>query len=198
MHHQMPPFVSKTTKSAGSISQAIRCCHASQIPIRAILPYRQFDPTFAKTCAGFGRSTEHPWRIVTPADLIPAKTSADGPLKYASNQLTQIPCASEGGMGTASLRDATTTGALRSSRPEGRPCGPGRGSPRNLDRLNSTKVRRCGVRAIGSAGRMTDHVGRRPGPASRWRLGSQFPLLYFITYFLKCLVDFFVLPSGCR
>ena len=32
-------------------------------------------------------------------------------------------------------------------------------------RLDSTKVRRCGVRAIGSAGRMTDHAGRRPDPA---------------------------------
>ena len=39
------------------------------------------------------------------------------------------------------------------------------------------------------AGRMADHAGRRPGPASRWRLGSQSPLLYFITYFLKRLVD---------
>ena len=37
---------------------------------------------------------------------------------HASDQLTQILCADEGGMDMASLRDATT-GALRSSRPEG-------------------------------------------------------------------------------
>ena len=70
-------------------------------------------------------------------------------------------------------------------------CGPGRGSPGSRGRLDPAKVRRCGVRAIGSAGRTTDHAGRRPGPASRWRLGSQSPLPCFITYFLKRLVDFF-------
>ena len=38
----------------------------------------------------------------------PAETSGRSTQTYASNQLTQIPCAGEGGMGTASLRDATT------------------------------------------------------------------------------------------
>ena len=40
-------------------------------------------------------------------------------------------------------------------------CGPRRGSPGNLGRLDSAKVRRHGA---GSAGRMTDHAGRRPDP----------------------------------
>ena len=65
------------------------------------------------------------------------------------------------------------------------PAARGRGSPGNLDRLNSTKVRRRGA-----GSRRTDGRSRRPDPASRWRLGSQSPLLYFITYFLKCLADF--------
>ena len=79
--------------------KSIRCCHAPQIPIWAILPYHQSDPTFAKTCAGFGRSTEHSWRIVTPAGLIPAETSGRSTQTYAPDRLTQIPCADEGGMG---------------------------------------------------------------------------------------------------
>ena len=64
---------------------------------------------------------------------------------------------------------SSTQGACIQASPKAGACGPGRGSPRNLDRLDSTKVRRCGVRAIGSAGRTTDHAGRRPGPASRLR-----------------------------
>ena len=62
--------------------------------------------------------------------------------------------------------------ALHSSPPEGGLLW--RGSPGNRGRLDSTKVRRCGVRTIESAGRTTDHAGRRPGPArQKIRRGSR-------------------------
>ena len=51
------------------------------------------------------------------------------------------------------------------------------GSPRNLDRLDSTKVRRCGVRAIGSAGRMTDHAGQTRRHAGAWVRSLHFSTL---------------------
>ena len=53
MHHQMPPFVSKTTKSAGSISQAMHCSpcladpHAPRIHIRATLSYVSTAPPYS-------------------------------------------------------------------------------------------------------------------------------------------------------
>ena len=57
--------------------------------------------------------------ILPQSDHAPAETSGRSTQTYAPDQLTQIPCADEGGMGMASPRDATTTGTLRSSPPEG-------------------------------------------------------------------------------
>ena len=57
-----------------------------------------------------------------------------------------------------------------------------RGSQGNRGRLDPAKVRRCGARAIGSAGRMTDRAGHRLGPASRLRYAVGVPCLYlFVT-----------------
>ena len=91
-----------------------------------------------------------------------------------------------GGMGTASPRDAAPTSqwAPRSSRHlRPRAWIPEESGQVGLDK--SPQVRRQGNRI-----RRTNDGSRRPDPASRWRLGSQSPLLYFITYFLKCLADF--------
>ena len=87
----------------------------------------------------------------------------------------QIPCANDGEANVRAWRRLATrrrrrSGGLHSSPPEGGLLR--RGSPGNRSRLDSTKVRRCGVRAAGSAGRMTDHAGRRPDRASCWSLGS--------------------------
>ena len=81
------------------------------------------------------------------------------------------------------------SGDLHSSPPERRLLR--RGSPGNRSRLGSTKVRRCGVRATGSAGRMTDHAGHQPGPASRLRYAVGVPYLYLFEYLLQCFVDSF-------
>ena len=67
------------------------------------------------------------------------------------------PPGGHGHQGTASLRDAATTGACIQARPKACACGPGRGSPRNLDRLDSTKVSRCGA-----GSRRTNDGSRRP------------------------------------
>ena len=96
-----------------------------------------------------------------------------------------------GGMGTASPRDAAPTGAPRSSRPEGLRLRPRARIPEESGQVGLDKSPQVRRQAIGSAGRTTDHAGRRPGPASCRRLGSQSPLPYFITCFLKRLVDFF-------
>ena len=113
--HHTPAALQQFTKNRKVRSftscKSIRYCHAPQIPIWAILPYHQSDPTFAKTCAGFGRSTEHPWRIVTPAGPIPAETSGrlHSNLRVRpthSNSLRRR--GGHGRQGTASLRDATT------------------------------------------------------------------------------------------
>ena len=53
-------------------------------------------------------STEHTRWIVTPADLIPAETSGRLMQTYAFYQLTQIPCAGEGGMGVRVRRRFAT------------------------------------------------------------------------------------------
>ena len=52
-----------------------------------------------------------------PSRKFPA--GAAGPLKCAPGQPAQIPCSDEGGMGTASLRDATTLRRLRRRRQGG-------------------------------------------------------------------------------
>ena len=134
----------------------------------------------------------------------PAETSGRSTQTCASNRPHHLPCASgrstqmrirpthsnslrrRGGM--APLRDATTTGAPRSSSPEGRRLRPRAWIPEESGQVGldkSPQVRRQGNRI-----RRTNDGSRRPDPASRWRLGSQSPLLYFITYFLKCLADF--------
>ena len=110
---------------------------------------------------------------------------------YTPTQLTQVPCANGGGRasghGVASRRDVgVAVGALHSSPPEGGLLR--RGSPGNRGRLDSTKVRRRGA---GSAGRMTDHAGHRPDPASRLRYAVGVPYLYLFKYLLQRLVDFF-------
>ena len=47
--HLLPPINSqKSAKSAGSISQAIRCCHASQISTRLGSPYGPCSHTFPR------------------------------------------------------------------------------------------------------------------------------------------------------
>ena len=158
----------------------IRCPHLyqkqqnpqapSRRPYAVAMPHRSPYGPYSHTVS-LTRRSPRPARVLaglqsihggssTPADLIPAKTSADGPLKYASNQLTQIPCASEGGMGTASLRDATTTGALRfkpARRPALRPRAwiPEESGQIELDK--SPQMRRQGNRI-----RRTDDGSRRP------------------------------------
>ena len=73
---------------------------------------------------------------------------------YAFYQLTQTPCAGEGGMGTASLRDAATAST-------GEPAlswsGLWPGSPGNRGRPDSAKARRRGA-----GSRRTDGRSRRP------------------------------------
>ena len=130
--HHTPAALQQFTKIHKVCSfascKSIRCCHAPQIPIRAIFPYHQSDPTFAKTCAGFGRSTERvdSWQIVTPAGLIPAETSGRLTRIHASGQLTQIPCADEGGMGVSvrhrfAMRRRRRCGVAAMSRCQGGP-----------------------------------------------------------------------------
>ena len=168
--HHTPAALQQFTKIHKVCSfascKSIRCCHAPQIPIRAIFPYHQSDPTFAKTCAGFGRSTEHSWRIVTPAGLIPAETSDRFTRIHASNRFTQILRSNDVRGGPATAMRRRQKSCVQVDLKAGA-CGPRHGSPRNLDRLDSTKVRRCGARTTGSAGRVTDHVGRRPDPTQK-------------------------------
>ena len=122
-------------------------------------------------------ATTGPLRPAHPTGLTTFPAPAADPLKCASDRLTQIHCAGEGGMGV-SVRHRFATRRRREpcvqAGPKAGACGPRRGSPRNLDRLDSTKVRRCGARATGSAGQMTDHAGRRPDPArQKIRHGSR-------------------------
>ena len=79
-------------------------------------------------------------------------TSAD----QAPTQLTQIPWGAWARRRFTMRRRRRSEGP-RSSRPEGGACGPGRGSPKNLDRLDSTKVRRRGA-----GSRRTDDGSRKP------------------------------------
>ena len=77
----------------------------------------------------------------------------------APTQLTQIPWGAwVSGHGAASRRGAdVAVGPRVQAGPKACACGPGRGSPRNLDRLDSTKVRRRGA-----GSRRTDDGSRRP------------------------------------
>ena len=67
------------------------------------------------------------------------------------------------GHGVASRRGAdVAVGPRVQAGPKACACGPRRGSPRNLDRLNSTKVRRCGAGSRRTDGR-SRRSSARPG-----------------------------------
>ena len=149
----------------------------------------------------------------TSSGHIPAETSVRLEQIYAPNPPTQMPCGCVtppqikrqptnsnplGGMGMPSPRDAATTTQWGPAfKPARRPAPAAQGvDPRGI--WTGWTRQKSADAAPDRAGRMADHAGRRPDPASCWRLGSQSPLPYFITYFLKRLVGFFVLPSGCR
>ena len=92
-----------------------------------------------------------------------------------------------GGMGTASLGDAATTSQWGPAfKPARRPAPAAQGvDPRGIW-TGWTRQKSAGA-APDRAGRMTDHAGQARRHACATPLGSQSPLLYFITYFLKCL-----------
>ena len=79
-----------------------------------------------------------------------------------------------GGMGTASPRDATT-GAPRSSRPEGRRLRPGGVDPRGAG-AGRTRQKPAGA-APDRAGRMADHAGQARRHASAWVRSLHFSTL---------------------
>ena len=89
MHHQMPPFVSKTTKSAGSISQAMHCSpcladpHAPRIHIRATLSYVSTAPPYSHQAPKI--STLVSTRPAGPAPQIPTN-----PVKQTSRTCVTI------------------------------------------------------------------------------------------------------------
>ena len=82
--------------------------------------------------------------------------------------------------------DDVAVGPRVQARPKAGACGPRRGSPRNLNRLDSTKVRRRGA-----GSRRTDGRSRRPGPASRLRCAVGVPRLYLFEYPLQRFFDSF-------
>ena len=128
---------------------------------------------------GLPRPAAGPLKPAHPTGLTTFPALAAGPLKCASGQLTQIHCADEGAWRRFAMR--RRRGPRVQARPKAGACGPGRGSPKNLDRLDSTKVRRCGVRAIGSAGRMTDHAGQTRRHAGAWVRSLHFSTLSCIS-----------------
>ena len=136
--HQPPSGNSqKTAKSAIShlVSHTLqptpRRSSRLRIPIRAMFPYVSADPpynrqalkipTLVSTRPAFpAPQTRHPQASTNSLRRLPARCRMSGRgIKsaetsdrlaqiYAPDRLTQIHCANEGGMGTASLRDATT------------------------------------------------------------------------------------------
>ena len=91
-----------------------------------------------------------------------------------------------GGMGMASPRDTTTTGAPRSSRPEGLRLRPGGVDPRGAG-AGRTRQKPAGA-APDRTGRMADHAGQARRHASAWVRSLHFSTLSRISW---CLVDFF-------
>ena len=90
----------------------------------------------------------------------PAETSVRFTQTYAPNRFTQIPCTNGGEAGAVAWHRFATRrrrGPRVQVRPKAGACGPGRGSPKNLDRLDSAKVRRRGA-----GSRRTDGRSRRP------------------------------------
>ena len=110
-----------------------------------------------------GKSTSAPalpWRASQPAE-----TSGWLTQTYAFYQLTQIPCADEGDMASATALRRHRSGGLHSSPPEGWLLR--RGSPGNRGRLNPAKVRRCGAGSRRPSARPgVTHALRRWGTVS--------------------------------
>ena len=114
--------------------------HAPRIHIRAISPYH------------------HSLTMCPPRPARPASTNlrANRPRKPIATAASP-PAASTHGAASRRGVGVDAVGARAQAGPKACACGPGRGSPKNLDRLDSTKVRRCGA-----GSRRTDGRSRRP------------------------------------
>ena len=158
-------------------------CHsvvpnALQPPPCSLKSPHKATPRTPGSARGSGRFTVS----CTPGDLKAAETSG------RSTQMRVRPTYSNslrrrGGHGrqcTASLRDATTAGALRPSRPEGRRLRPRAWIPEESGQVGldkSPQVRRQGNRL-----RRTNDGSRRPGPASRLRYAVGVSYIYLFQY----------------
>ena len=139
-------------------------CTAMFIPLRVMYTAMASGRISDETSVRRRRSPTNPAKQTS-------RTCVTSPRIYASNLSTQKPWGA-----WAWRRFATRRRRGPALRPARRPAAQARGSPGSRGRLDPAKVRRRSVRAIGSAGRTTDHAGQ-----ARRHAGARVRSLHFPT-----------------
>ena len=168
--------------------------HTGHVPIRFRgSPYNLQAPkisTLVSTEPAFpAPQTRHPRASTNSLRRLPARCRMSGRgIKsaetsdrlaqiYAPDRLTQIPRAGEWGMGTASLRDATTAKALRSSRPEGRRLRPRAWIPEESGQVGFSKSPQTRRRIAQDGWQITQAAGQTRRHAGAWVRSLHFSTL---------------------